>query len=132
VAALSEYVVRATPWAHGWELDIPGVGVTQSRNLREAEAMVRDYLNLDMGEVEATNADVKTVPVIKGRDIDIEKVKALQERAEAVQRSAATATRELAAKLRKAGASGADIARLLGVSAQRVSQLLKDADRTRL
>ena len=55
---MTDILVRATPWAHGWELDIIGVGVTQARNLREAEAMVRDYLALDLGEVEAINAKV--------------------------------------------------------------------------
>jgi len=123
---MSEYFVRATPWAHGWELEIPGVGVTQSRNLREAELMVRDYISLDLGEVEAIKSQVTIVPVMAGREIDIERVKALQAQARTVQETAAAAARELAATLRKAGASGVDIAHLLGVSAQRVSQLLKD------
>jgi len=124
---MSDYVVRATPWAHGWELDIPGVGVTQSRSLREAEATVRDYINLDLGEVEAIKSHVIIVPTVAGREIDIERIKALKSQAESLQATAAAASRELAAVLRTAGATGADIAHLLGVSAQRVSQLLKDS-----
>jgi DNA-directed RNA polymerase specialized sigma subunit len=126
VAAVTDYIVHATPWAHGWELDIPGVGVTQSRSLRDAEAMVRDYINLDLGEVEAIKSHVTVVPVLAGHEIDVEKIKALQAQAQNLQAAAAAATRELAALLRKAGATGADIAHVLGVSAQRVSQLLKD------
>ena len=41
---MSTYIVRATRWAHGWELHIDGFGVTQSRNLDGAEQMVRDYI----------------------------------------------------------------------------------------
>jgi hypothetical protein len=126
VAAVSDYVVQATPWAHGWELDIPGVGVTQSRSLRDAEAMVRDYINLDLGEVEAIKSTVTIVPVIAGRELDVDRIKSLQEQAEKLQAAAAAAARELASRLRKAGATGADIAHIMGVSAQRVSQLLKD------
>ena len=43
---MSTYTVRATRWAHGWELHIDGVGVTQSRNLDGAEQMVRDYIEM--------------------------------------------------------------------------------------
>jgi hypothetical protein len=58
MAAMSTYTVRATRWAHGWELHIDGMGVTQSRNLDGAEQMVRDYIEsltgLDTGNGEIT------------------------------------------------------------------------------
>ena len=130
MAAVTDYVVRATPWRHGWELDIPGVGVTQSRNLREAEATVRDYISLDLGDVEAIKCTVTIVPTIAGHEVELERIKALQNQAESMQAAAASAAREVAAALRNAGATGADIAHLLGVSAQRVSQLLKDTAKT--
>ena len=47
MVAVKEYEVTATRWERGWELDIDGVGVTQSRTLRDAEERVRDYLRLD-------------------------------------------------------------------------------------
>ncbi len=123
---MTEYRVRATPWAYGWELDIPGVGVTQSRNLRAAEAIVRDYIRLDLGKAEAAKCRVTIVPTIEGATVDIDNIRSLQSQAERMQAEAASASRALAARLRNAGATGADIAHLLGVSAQRVSQLLKD------
>lgn len=46
---MKTYNVRATQWEHGWELDIDGVGVTQSHGLGDAEMMVRDYIALDLG-----------------------------------------------------------------------------------
>jgi len=41
------YKVTAKAWEHGWELHIEGVGVTQSEGVEDAEATVRDYLELD-------------------------------------------------------------------------------------
>ncbi|MHB2023519.1 MAG: hypothetical protein ACYCO3_09360 [Mycobacteriales bacterium] len=87
---------------------------------------MRDYINLDLGEAEAITSRVSIVPVVAGREIDVKKIKTLQAQAQAAQERAAVAVREVATLLRKAGASGVDIARVLGVSAQRVSQLLKD------
>ena len=46
--------------------------------------------------------------------------------AEVARRSAAQASRVVAARLRLAGLTGRDIAAILGVSAQRVSQLLRE------
>jgi hypothetical protein len=43
------YTVHAQRWKLGWELRIDGIGVTQSRTLNDAEAMVRDYIALDTG-----------------------------------------------------------------------------------
>ncbi len=42
---MSAYTVHAKPWAHGWELHIEGVGVTQSRNLRVSAQRVSQLLN---------------------------------------------------------------------------------------
>ncbi|WP_030144570.1 hypothetical protein [Glycomyces sp. NRRL B-16210] len=39
--------VTAKAWEHGWELYIEGVGVTQAEGVDDAEAMVRDYLEID-------------------------------------------------------------------------------------
>lgn len=41
---MTAYTVTAKRWEHGLELHIDGIGVTQSRTLDDAEAMVRDYI----------------------------------------------------------------------------------------
>lgn len=46
---METYKVTAKPWAHGWELHIEGVGVTQVEQLDDAETTVRDYIALDQG-----------------------------------------------------------------------------------
>jgi hypothetical protein len=47
VVAVKTYQVTAKRWEHGYELHIEGVGVTQSRTVKDAEAMIRDYLHLE-------------------------------------------------------------------------------------
>jgi hypothetical protein len=124
---MSTYEVRAKRWARGWELHIEGVGVTQSHTLRDAERMVRDYISLDTGM--APDAfDVEITPEIGG-ELGKRTVAARRAVADAEQarRAAATRSREAARELQDAGLSGRDIAAVLEVSPQRVSQLLKEA-----
>lgn len=40
------YRVTAKTWDGGWELHVNGVGVTQTKHLGDAEATVRDYLEV--------------------------------------------------------------------------------------
>lgn len=44
---MKTYQVIAKRWERGWELHIDGMGVTQSRTVKDAEDMVRDYLHLE-------------------------------------------------------------------------------------
>lgn len=117
------YNVHARRWAHGWELHIDGVGVTQSRNLTAAEDMVRDYIALDLG-VEPHSFDVVITPEVgDGLDEDVEAVRRKIREAEQAQMLAAERSRALVRRLALEGLSGKDIAKVLGVSPQRVSQL---------
>jgi septal ring factor EnvC (AmiA/AmiB activator) len=68
-----------------------------------------------------------TVLFDNGLDEEIAAVRADLEHAERAQRDAAARSRRLALLLREAGLSGADIAVVLRVSPQRVSQLVKAA-----
>jgi hypothetical protein len=120
------YQVRAKRWAHGWELHIEGVGVTQSHTLRDAERMARDYIALDTG-TDPRSIDVEITPEIGGElgEKTAAARRAVAE-AEEARRAAAVQSRDAARKLQGAGLSGRDIATVLQVSPQRVSQLLKD------
>jgi hypothetical protein len=101
------------------------VGVTQSHSLRDAEMMVRDYIALDAG-VPGNSFDVVITPEVGG-DLDDETraARAAVADAEKARREAAIRSRAAARKLHQAGLSGRDIAVVLGVSPQRVSQLLR-------
>jgi DNA-directed RNA polymerase specialized sigma24 family protein len=122
---MSTYTVRAKRWKHGWELHIDGVGVTQSRNLDGAEQMVRDYIET-LTDHDTTGDAVIIQPVV-GKGIDEAAQAAREAIAEAEQalRAAAARFRQVAQQLKEEGLSGRDIAAILHVSAQRVSQLLK-------
>lgn len=119
---MTTYQVTARRWERGWELHIDGVGVTQCRRLTEAEEMVKDYLALDTG-ADPDSFDVVITPVV---DADVAETRHAVEAAMRAQRMAAARSRATARRLRALGLSGREIALVLGVSPQRVSQLSKE------
>jgi DNA-directed RNA polymerase specialized sigma24 family protein len=122
---MSTYTVRAKRWKHGWELHIDGIGVTQSRNLDGAEQMVRDYIETLTDHDTADDAVVIHPEVGGGLDEAADAAREAVSEAEKALRAAAFRSREVAQQLKQEGFSGRDIAVILHVSAQRVSQLLK-------
>jgi hypothetical protein len=119
------YRVRACHWARGWELHIDGVGVTQSHSLADAEGMVRDYIALDLG-IEPYSFEVAITPEVgDGLDEEIVDVRRKIREAERAQAQAGEWSRALVRRLVARGLSGKDTAKILGISPQRVSQLLK-------
>lgn len=126
---MSTFNVTAKRWGSYWELHIAAadgthVGVTQSRTLGTAERMVRDYLALDLGG-EPAGFDVTITPALDGNLAgEAAAAREAVRNAEQAQRDAAVSSRDIARRLKAAGLSGADIAAVLKVSAQRVSQLV--------
>lgn len=124
------YTVLARRWAHGWELHITDgageeIGVTQTRTLSGAVAMVSDYLELD--DRPAPYA-VHVVPELDaGLRERVVAARTAVRRAAEEQERAATASRAAVEELKAAGLSGYEIAAVLEVSPQRVSQLSKRA-----
>jgi hypothetical protein len=127
--------VRARRWEHGWELHIssqaPGqaepvpVGVTQSHSLSDAEMMARDLISRRLGVSADAFAVTITPEIGGGLDESTRAARDAVSTADRAQRAAAAQSREAARRLRQAGLSGRDIAKVLDVSPQRVSQLLK-------
>jgi hypothetical protein len=117
------YEVCAKRWKHGWELHIDGVGVTQSKGLKDAEMMARDLVSRRTGNAE-DSFGVCIVPDLGGLEKDAAAVREHNTRIRQETRDAAAASRKLARQLRAAGLSGADTAAVLGVSKGRVSQLV--------
>lgn len=121
--------VAARRWEHGWELSVSdGRGplvVLPVRRLSAAERTVRDFVACQDG-VDPRSVEVR-VAVAFGTALDDEivAVRAALEDVERAQREAAARSRGLALLLREAGLSGADIAVVLRVSPQRVSQLMR-------
>lgn len=125
---MSTYNVRAKRWKHGWELHIDGVGVTQSRNLAGAEQMVRDYIETLTDRDTADDVVMIKPEVGSGLDEAADAAREAIAEAEHALRAAAARSRQVARQLHEEGLSGTDIAAILHVSAQRVSQLLKTTD----
>ena len=124
---MTTYEVKARRWKHGWELYIAGIGVTQSRSLAEAETMVRDYIETLTG-VDASGSQVVVTPEVgDGLDEEAWAAREAVTAADRATRAAAARSRKVARDLKQAGLSGRDIAAILKVSAQRVSQLLKSS-----
>ena len=119
------YTVDAKRWEHGWELHVEGVGVTQSKSLHSAASVAREYISLAEDISDESTIDVEIRPQIDnalGQEV-IAARKAVQELGER-QREVAALSRAAARDLAESGLSGADIAVVLDVSRQQVSQLL--------
>lgn len=126
---MSDYRVTVKRWDRGWELHIDGLGVTQARSLGEADAMVRDYIEIFDGAEAAADAHL-----IYGYSVaavtKFERARKAALEAEKSSARAAVESRRAVAELVAQGVSGADMSRLLGVSPQRVSQLAAAASVT--
>lgn len=126
VVAVNTYTVRAKRWEHGWELHIDGVGVTQSHGLKDAEMMARDLISRRLGVPEDAFSVEITPEIGGGLDERATAARAAVHAAASAQQKAAAQSREAARMLHRAGLTGRDIAAVLQVSPQRVSQLLRD------
>jgi multidrug efflux pump subunit AcrA (membrane-fusion protein) len=122
------YHVTAKRWEHGWELHIDGVGVTQSRGVADAEEMVRHYLELEgLREPFAVNIEFRADDDL---DIEIQQARQAAQEAARAQEAAAQKARSVARRLAARKYKGVEIAAVLGVSKQRVSQLVHSGKAT--
>jgi len=133
--------VVARRWEHGWELHVSDARgplvVLPTRRLSAAERTVRDFV-VEHDGVSPRAVRVRITVTFDnglgsgaesgsgaGLDAEIAAVRAAVDHAERAQREAAARSRALALRLRDAGLTGADIAVVLRVSPQRVSQLMR-------
>ena len=121
------YEVRAKRWAGGWELHIDGVGVTQARTLRQADRMVRDYVAFMVGERQAETATFIVHAEVGGIEKRVAATKAASDRVARQQEKVAADYRKVAYELKERGLTGEDAARVMDLSPQRYSQLIKSA-----
>jgi hypothetical protein len=107
-----------------WVVTVDGVGVTQARTLRDAPhaaiGLVSAMLDIDEDDV---SVDVQPdLPPVLHDTVAAARAKVAQLNEQ--QQEAARASRDAAAALVASGLTGADAAAVLGVSPQRISQLL--------
>jgi predicted RNase H-like HicB family nuclease len=117
-------VIREGRW---WMVHIPEIdGLTQARRLSEAEDMARDYIALHLGVArDRVKVDTASVRLSQSWELlaDAREVKNFRATARDAERKATDATREYAQQLTASGVPVRDIADLLDISPQRVSQL---------
>jgi len=118
------YTADAVRDGRWWPPTVDGVGATQSRSLKDAPDAVRGLVSA-MQDADPSTVEVTIHPQI-GTDL-LEHVEAAREsvvRAARLQADAAAQSRAAARELLSIGLTGKDIATILDVSPQRVSQLL--------
>ncbi|WP_428342186.1 HicB family toxin-antitoxin system [Mycobacterium sp.] len=126
---MHEYKVDITREGRWWMVHIPEVkGLTQARRLSEAPTMAREYIALDrgipLGEVivEVVSVRVKA-PANRELLEPAREIKDLRAQAIELERTSVDQAREYAHWLVTQGVPVRDIAALLDISPQRVSQL---------
>lgn len=122
-----KYTADVTREGRWWMVSVPEVdGLTQARRLGEAELMARELvavtLDLELDEVEV---DI-VVRQVDGVDVAerVGRIEAEKAEAERLKREALAESKELARELVEAEVPLRDVGALLGVSYQRVHQLV--------
>jgi DNA-directed RNA polymerase specialized sigma subunit len=100
------------------------LGMTQAHSLNSAAHMVRDYLQLDGHSVPDSDPFEWHYAIEGLGHDDIRSARAETREAARAPRAAAEECRALARGLKDKGVSGVEIAKILEVSPQRVSQLV--------
>ena len=121
---MTSYDVTIAKEGKYWLVRIPAIdGLTQARNYAEVELMAREYISLvrdvDLAEVSIASVAVEGVSEV------IRQAAEERARAKELESAASRRVREAAKSLRSSGVSLVDIGAILGVSHQRVHQLIE-------
>lgn len=118
---------RATRSGGWWAVEVPEVEglFTQAKRLDQVEEMVRDAAELLTDDA---IDEVLVLPVLPKADLEeVEEAKELTASVEQLQKEAAIKSRRVATKLRDQGLPVRDVAKVMKISPQRVSQLVPAA-----
>lgn len=120
------YTVHAQRDGAWWAIEVEGVtnAFSQAKRIDQIEAMAREVVSLLL-DVEPDSFDL-TLDVVVPPDWaeQVQDLRARQAAAEAADRAASARLREVAAFLKGNGLPVRDVGSIMGVSPQRVSQLL--------
>ena len=121
---MKTYSAVAMKWREWWQIDIDGVGVTQSRTLARAEQEAQDYIATLYDIDDPSSIHVAISVQVTGVDA-VEEARELQQKAHLLAKDAAKQSRQAIVELKNNGLSLSDIAYLLGVTKSRAAQLVK-------
>jgi len=126
MAAMTRYTAIAEREGSWWVITVPELDITtQARRIDLIEHMARDLVAIWL-EVGPDSFDVDvSVHVPKEWQVEVDRLKQAQARAKHAEEVAAKQARAVARRLKAQGLPVRDVGAVLGVSPQRVSQLLK-------
>jgi hypothetical protein len=131
---MKSYEVAVTREGRWWMIAIPALdGLTQARRLDEVEKMAREYIAVTLDVPLSQVAITISVIEVAGEDVleTMTLVDNLRRHAKHLDELVADLTREFAAALSGANVPVRDVSKLLGLSHQRVSQLVQAAPNIR-
>ena len=122
VKTYSAMARRERQW---WVVEVEGVGTTQARSTTEAHRMAADLVAVvDCVEIEDIRVEIEyELPGALGDEV--RRARAETRAAELATRNAAEKIRQVVARIVMNGMSQQDAARIIGVSAQRINQLVR-------
>lgn len=124
-----EFKIEVTRDGRWWMVHIPEIdGLTQARRLSEAETMAREYIALDRNlpydDIKVETASIRTGdPEIREILEMAREIRSKRARAQQLEQEALSDAQQFAHWLTTYGVPVRDIAELLDISPQRVSQL---------
>lgn len=126
MAAVTHWIARTSlepPW---WVIEVDGVGATQARSLALVESVAIDMIAAVL-DIPESSIEVEVVAELDpALNDEIDSVRASLAELEAMKLETARRSRAMVRHLVEGmGIRGRDVALLLGVSPQRVSQLLR-------
>jgi predicted XRE-type DNA-binding protein len=131
---MKSYDVTVTREGRWWMIEIPELdGLTQARRLDEVEKMAREYVAVTLDvPLSRVAVSISTIEVA-GQDVLEAKalVEELRQHARQLEALVADLMREFASALADADVPVRDVSNVLGVSHQRVSQLVQEATKDR-
>jgi DNA-directed RNA polymerase specialized sigma subunit len=127
---MSTYRATVARDGNWWLITVAGVGVTQARRLADAESQAAGLVQAMTGEVGAAITMDVNLPAEARREVA--EARRLTAEAAKAQLEAAERTRTAVRHLLDSGLSQTDVATILGVSRQRVTQLAGHRRETRL
>jgi hypothetical protein len=131
---MKSYEVTVAREGRWWMIEIPELdGLTQARRLDDVEKMAREYVAVTL-DIPVSQAAVSISGIeVDGQDVLEAKalVEDLRRQVRQLEATVADLTRELASALVDASVPVRDVSTVLGVSHQRVSQLVQSATEDR-
>jgi hypothetical protein len=117
--------------ANSWRIRVPELDnmVISSKRLDIATEQIKDLVHESQG-VDRCNVIVKVETTIPGIMCDLQAAQKKMIDSQLMQEQASREIRDVVSRLRDEGISMRDIGALLGISAQRVSQLVETAQAT--